>query len=527
MPAQPGVLRYGLSKFEWFIVFLVCLMLLLKIGQAKWPVSDARVYVRAAQNLLEGETLYQRPEFYEFYRFKYPPTAALFFLPLTLIPFWLTRVIMAALTLVSLLFIIRVVEAWGPPVDHTWGRVFIFLAFGGMIHYEFHLGQVTLIVLAGLVIVADWLDDKRDWSAAALFSLTLHLKPFGWPVLLWAAYRGRNTFLFGTIIISLLLAASILPFVGVQHTVEAWKGFVHEMGILTSSEVNAKQSVNLSFGGAVANWTGFTKKLPARWKPWSIAAISFSPLLFLLMFLWARIPEAISDSKREIAWVLAAVPLVGPSEYKYFQFLIPLAWMGLGTWSEMPAGRRSLLAIGMICLGINIYDLWGKTISTLLTNFDVVTLGGILIFWTGFQTTLRPNIGAVDVEKQMATRLGWIPRPTADQAFWYKIALVIAISVLSTAAYFRNQTRMVCRTCEEESAPATTICKNCGSTEMVLFPDRTKELERVTAAEERLHELCGEGSQDANKKIQALGKVQSEFADISPADWQRLMKRFR
>jgi hypothetical protein len=69
------------------LVFLVVLALGLIVEAAakKLPMNDFRVYHTAGLRLLGGENLY-RPLEDGFYCFKYSPVAAMFFVPLSLLP---------------------------------------------------------------------------------------------------------------------------------------------------------------------------------------------------------------------------------------------------------------------------------------------------------------------------------------------------------------------------------------------------------------------------------------------------------
>ncbi|MBF0499307.1 MAG: DUF2029 domain-containing protein [Candidatus Riflebacteria bacterium] len=142
-----------LTNAEWVYLFVFLALLLGKAFQHRLPMSDLKVYFRAGEHLLSGVSVFSSDGFFEFYRFKYPPTAAVMFIPLALLPSWLGKTFAAAILLLCLLAFMRILSTWTPHACNDRIRILILLGFGGMMQYEIHLGQITWAILLGLTAV--------------------------------------------------------------------------------------------------------------------------------------------------------------------------------------------------------------------------------------------------------------------------------------------------------------------------------------------------------------------------------------
>ncbi|MBF0500611.1 MAG: DUF2029 domain-containing protein [Candidatus Riflebacteria bacterium] len=352
------------------------------------------------------------------------------------------------------------------------------------------------------------MSQKRPWLAGAVFALTLHLKPFGWILLFWGIARKQWSFLFSTIGCFALLLLLPMPFIGCEETLRDWHGFGREMFILHGGQLSLLKPENHTFASLVTRWLHLNYIL-------NDAALNFfgnacpilllgTPFFMVLSSKYSspvvsditpgnpnRIISAENNPMREAAWFLAAVPLIGPPEYKYYQLAIPLTWFVLADWPTLNRNTKFALILGLTGFGINIYDLWGREISHFLSDISIVAFGGTAIYLCGFESGIgRYNISDLNLipasePRPFFVQVSQVKASVSSSALskpWFRKlggAILLSGFIALTFMEWRNlQTRMVCRVCEEENSPDEAHCKNCGSSSLAPYCLRIEEIQR-------------------------------------------------
>ncbi len=374
----PGLLARlatALRSPDGFVALLGILTMGTKLCQGKLPMSDLKVYLKAGGQFLASEQLYD-PSI--FYRFKYPPTCAALFAPFSALPLPVAKCLVWGLLLACLILIFRQLERLAPTSDPWTPRLALLAGFGGMLHYDLHLGQLTLPLLLAMIWIARLLGEGRIALAGVLYALTLHVKPFGWPIAIWALWRGNRRFLAATAGAFALMTLLTVPFYGVEGSIAEWRGFAVEMQSLEAENLQVVRPENHSLGSALPRWLGAALWLPPKLATPLATTISLALLIGALLALPHR--RAGSTPLAEFAAMLALIPLIGPSEYKYFLFTLPAAWLGIAAWRDLDGRGRTLLIVGLVGVGLNVYDLWGKHLARALAEGSVVAYGGAALF---------------------------------------------------------------------------------------------------------------------------------------------------
>ncbi len=442
--------------------------MMIKGAQARLPMSDLGVYLRAAQDFFAGRDLYH-PEF--FYRFKYPPSSAPLFSAFVLLPFCVAKACMGVLIALALVSLCRRLDSWSTANTRGRLRLMVAILFGGMVHYEIHLGQVTLLILLGLVLLVDLLSRHRPVPAGLLFALSLHAKPFGWPIALWAAVRGQWRFLATTMVAGALMCAVPVPFYGVDGTVRQWQGFVREMTDLTTQEMMLSRPENHTLASFLTRLVHFDD----HWSPTTLKALANTinvGLIMLPLLLMVRaVPHGPERAPIETAMLLVAVPLIGPPEYKYYLLSIPLTWLAVARWPQTGLFGRALLLATAFGYAGNIPDLLGRELSRRLAEHSLVTFGGTAVFVAGLLLMLSPG--------PVATETTPTPCPAASvpsRRCLHLFRALVLLLVLTTAVLdrYNDRYRVTCRACHQVMLAERTICKNCGNPDLIPLVRRSE-----------------------------------------------------
>lgn len=228
---------------------------------------DLRVYREGAPGVLTGHLydfrLTRADPGAQPLPFTYPPFAALVFLPLASVPWWLTQVLWQVLSLAAALYLVRgsfALSRPGGPVEparvHLWTAAVLWLepALHGIA-----LGQVSL-PLAALSLAAALRPGALAAGAGIGIAAGIKLTPAGGVVYLLAAGRRRAAvYAACAFAVTVVLAALVAP-------VESWRYWLHLLG--DSGRIGPMASVeNQSLRGCLARLLGHDGGVAGLWWP--------------------------------------------------------------------------------------------------------------------------------------------------------------------------------------------------------------------------------------------------------------------
>jgi alpha-1,2-mannosyltransferase len=331
---------------------------------------DLDVYRTSGLSVLRGQPLYavltQPPQLLPF---TYPPAAALFAVPLALIP-WPA----AQLAWVPFVYVPLAVVSWYAfaPLLRRAGRlrpacfavVFVVCAYLFPVRDEMRFGQVDLVLLA--LAVADCAARRPRWPRGALVGLATAIKlvPGVFIVYLWLSGRRRAALTAALVALAVTFGAwLLLP----DDSVTYWTSAIFDTGRLGSNVGTSDQSLRGLLLRAF---------LPGPWPAviWVTAAAAVAVTGFALVRRLARDEREPAATGSQISMeAIAVTALIGvlasPVSWIHHYVVVVVAIGAILADGRSP--RRVVLAAGTAAYFALTIPWWGQS---LLGQRDVPTL---------------------------------------------------------------------------------------------------------------------------------------------------------
>jgi hypothetical protein len=328
-------------------------------------MRDFEVNYRAGQRLRAGESLYRTSDGH--YMFKYFPSSALLYVPLSFLPLPTAKALWYGLTIVCslALFILSKRLVWGREA-----APFVLLAIPPIVLTKFFvveikLGQINILVTLVLLLMASARSEAR---AGALWGLATAMKPYG--LIFLPYYVARLRFLALAVGLAVLAAAFLLPsaFYGFERNLEVHREWFRTLSQSTPREVGSADNVSLA--AFVTKWS-----LPPELAAWLVLGLG---ILILLILRWGRgLPRA---AVLEVGALLVLIPLVSPLGWDY-QFLTSVLAITLLArhWTDFPRPCRWLLGANLCVIAFSIYDLMGRAAYQKFMAWSLLTPSFLLV----------------------------------------------------------------------------------------------------------------------------------------------------
>jgi len=313
---------------------------------------DLDVYRTGGLSVLQGQPLYtmltQPPQLLPF---TYPPAAALFAVPLALMPWPAAQLVWVPFVYVPLAVVIWYAFA---PLLHRAGRlrpalfavVFAACAYLFPLRDEMRFGQVDMALLA--LAVADCAASRPRWPRGALVGLATAIKlvPGVFIVYLWLSGRRRAAVTAAIVAVAGTLGAwLLLPYDSMTY----WTSAVFDSGRLGSNSGTSDQSLR-----------GLLLRLflpgPLPWPIWAVAAAAVAVAGFALVRRLAR-----QDRDVEAIAVTALVGvLVSPVSWIHHYVVVVVAIGAI--LADGQTRRRVMLAAGTAVYFALTIPWWGHSL---------------------------------------------------------------------------------------------------------------------------------------------------------------------
>jgi hypothetical protein len=387
--------RRGFSHWAAAALALVASLLCLGLGLLDRRMVDFEVNDRAARRIPLGETLYRSEDGH--FQFKYPPAAALVYLPLTLLS---PRSAKAAWLFVSLVAIglslglsLRLAGWERGPYARAAGALAL-LAVGKYLMRELELGQINILILLLMLASARFLTVEKDPPgrrseaiAGCLWGAATAVKPYTLVFLPYLILRKRYRALaagVGVIAASLVLPGFYYGYRGSLRVLGEWvNGLSASTPPLLTSQDNvsvfACASKALGHQGAAAAALG-------------AAAAGVLGLFVLAVILKGRSrPGGLGSSGGvvlEVALLLLLTPLVSPLGWDYTLLAgLPAVVLVLRHFGRFPKAGRVLLGLSLASTPLFLYDVVGRRAYGDLMGVCLPTLSALVL--AGFLADLR------------------------------------------------------------------------------------------------------------------------------------------
>ena len=333
---------------------------------------DFAVPRTAAMRFVAHEPLY-RPED-QHYQYKYFPAFALAMVPFTWMPkpagefTWFTLTVAMAWGLLHLSLI-------SLPDRRRSAKTLFWLTLllnGKFLVKELGFGQFNLpvaLLLVGAVIAAQ---RERRYTAGALVAAGVFVKPYALVLLPWLAWRlgWRALVPFGVVLVGgLVLPAAWYGWDGNVTLLQEWYRTVTQ-----TTRPNLLSPDNISFASMWAKWLDPGSPAAALALASALASVAAG---ILLMSGWRRVSE---PHYLEVAYFLVLVSLLSPQGWDYTLVIALPAYMCLvDRWPELSLNWRAVAVTGFILTSFTIFDLFGRTLFTLLMRWGAISVGAVLI----------------------------------------------------------------------------------------------------------------------------------------------------
>lgn len=375
---------------------LVCIgYLFMEMINGRFAMVDFEVVHRAANRLLIGEKLYWPVED-GFYHYKYGPSGAILFIPLTLFSFETARIIYwiaISILIVRSLYLCMILS--NSITEFTPKRINYLVFVGALIlgvHFELeiHLGQINIILFVlYLEVIHQYLNHKKILSFF-LLTFSFFLKPFGLILIPYfiikRAFREIGLLMLFSVLFFFL---PILFFGSFENLIDQSHAWIIEL----FSELSKKQSLL-----AEGNHTIFS--ILARYTPlklidWTVPAVKIYQLITVII-LGIPILVLLRKSKEnpevtiyEFAIIISLIPLLAFTNINSFMFKGLAVFLLLLRFNDLLNYEKWLAITGFILSGFNIRDLWGQYLADKINAWSLISIGTILILIALYLFTYR------------------------------------------------------------------------------------------------------------------------------------------
>lgn len=368
------------------IIFSVLMILMLmEVKNHRFRSNDFKVYYRAAGRLLDGENIY-RPDIDGHYYYKYSPTAAVYFIPISVFPLgaakvihWTVMALMACLGFYLALLMVR--PGFRDDDPRHINNLLLLLALILSVHVEreFFLGQVNHILLVLYLAMFLLIEKGADFPASIIWAGTIFIKPFGLIFLPYYLIRKRFKLVLFFVLFAALFTLAPLPFTGVSNFAGQYQHWFHELGVEMAWKQSLLANENDTIFSLLARYTplrllDFT---PEVTRIFQIAILSVVAFLFLYIYYRGR---TIKDSYvLETGLLMALIPMLSFTNHYAFQFIELAAFIIVFNYRNLSRPWRITAVIGLVLTGLNMHDLWGKTLYAFFNDISLVGIGAIMV----------------------------------------------------------------------------------------------------------------------------------------------------
>lgn len=377
-------LRKRTYLFILIALILFASIFLLKVQE---HMRDFEVNYTAGKRLRAGENLYQKQDGH--YMFKYLPSSALFYIPLSFLPLdvakavWYVLVVFSICSLVTISYRILPLKI---------GKPFYLLVFTSLIlvRYflrEIQLGQINAVVGMVLLYMAWFLISEKDKrfvqteiGAGFLWGLALSLKPHSLIFLPYFLIKKKWKALLsglGFLVLALFITSLFYGFRGYTVVLKEWIATLSRStpGLFTSQD-------NISFVALFVKWTGER----------SLSLVLAGAVVILLAFLMLAIifkgREVERSSVLECSILLILIPLVSPLGWDYTLLVAVLGVMILiQNFFEFSKFWRAVLVVDFFIIAFSLFDILGRELYARFMSWSVITLNFVVLI--GYLSYLR------------------------------------------------------------------------------------------------------------------------------------------
>jgi len=369
------------------VIMIVAVFLLLFLFRVKNDMIDFQVNYEAGKRLRLAETPYRFEDGH--YMFKYLPSSAFLYLPLSYLPLdlakgiWYFFIIFCSLALIRLSFLL----VPSTTKKSKWLMVIPPLILIKYFLREIDLGQINTLVTLILLIMVWYLDRQtnershtEDIYTGLLWGLAVALKPYALIFLPYFLLKGKlRTLLSGmcTLGIAILIPSLYYGLKGNFIVLNEWISTLYQSTptLLTTWD-------NISIIAFFNKWTGDPKLSLA------LTVIFLSVLALLVLFLMILGKRVEKATVLECSVLLILIPLASPLGWDYNLLMSILGIMiVVHYFSFYTKIWRIFLVCNFLVIFFSVYDIMGKDLYSTFMSLSLTTLNFLVL--VGYLAYLR------------------------------------------------------------------------------------------------------------------------------------------
>lgn len=375
----------AVKKASAILLVVVALVLVFVLGVRK-DMTDFGVCYRAGSRALGGESLYRPSDGH--LQFKYSPAAALFYIPISVLPWEAAKGVWYALEILFLYGILaaslRLLPAPGtrPVLLVLWS----FLVLAKYLGREIQLGQVNLLIILLLTLMALAVQEKKDVLAGLLAAGSLFFKPYAVVFLPYFLFKRRFRTLAGwagSLLLGGLAPALVFGWHGNWEVLEEWRW---TLGLSTPSLLAVGDNASLH-GLIRKHWPGLSTSGVQLILGIFLAVLA---ALFLSMMLRGKRYALPKAETAEVAFLMVLIPLFSPLGW-YYNYLYGFlaVFIGVDMFRRLPKAGRIVLLADLAFIGANLREVLGKTLFDLARAHSVITVNFLVLLGFLFYARMK------------------------------------------------------------------------------------------------------------------------------------------
>jgi hypothetical protein len=366
---------------------LVVVGLVLFFVRVNKEMVDFEVNYKAGLRLSWGESLYRTEDGH--YQFKYPPFAAMLYLPLSICPLPAAKMIWYSLLLFASVGVFYSVYrlSTGASKIPAWLSWVPLLVLGRYFFRELQLGQINVLItfillaMTGLLVRSEKKNGPgAERGAGILWGLSVALKPYALIFLPYFLLKKKFRALSAGLAfsaISFVLPSFFYGFSGNWTVHGEWvRSLTQSTPQLLSSQDNA------SLLALFTKWTG---RPNLAFLLWGICLILLVGLLWIVVRKGQTLENPIP---LDCGLLLLLIPLISPLGWDY-TFLSSVLALSLISKHYLDYSVPARIVLALLCLVIplSLYDLLGRHLYARFMSLSIITLCFVIL--AGMSVALR------------------------------------------------------------------------------------------------------------------------------------------
>jgi len=376
-------------KKKKLLLFLFAFIILLSLFllKVKEHMIDFEVNYKAGKRLRGGESLYQVEDGH--FMFKYLPSSALLYLPLSFLPLNAAKAIWYFIVVFCLCSLVYVSNKILPSEKKKPVYLLILppLILAKFFLRELHLGQINALVTMILLFMIwffihdkDTMPSQKDIYAGLLWGVATALKPYALIFLPYFLLKKKwKSLLSG---IGFLFIALFIPaaFYGWRGNIIILKEWISTLSRSTKALLASQD--NISIISFFMKWTG-NQNISLLLSGLVIAILAF--LVLAVILIGRKIDRA---SVLECSILLILIPLISPLGWDYTLLMSVLGvTIIIHNFFGYSKFLRGVVIFNFFIITFSLYDIMGRDLYATFMSWSVITINFLILI--GYLMHLR------------------------------------------------------------------------------------------------------------------------------------------